>query len=158
MDWLDILQTVFQRLVRENCWQGRTVDVRVKTLTPEEAIGNHEHHDYPLIKGKERMMGADFLGSRGQAFTDMYGEFSGTLAEVGSLGLRNNYRRAIFLATLNAVARHLAIVEKTTHCKDFEPPQCAKDLVSYIKQNFGAASSGTGGSPTENGPSPWARI
>lgn len=137
MDWFDLLQSVFHRLVLENCWQSRTVNVRVKTLTPEEAIGNPEHKDYPLINGKERMMEAEFLGSRGQAFTDMYGVFSGTLEEVGAMELENNYRRAIFLATLNAISRRLRIVEKTIHCKDFEPPQCAKELASYVRDIFG---------------------
>lgn len=137
MEFFDSIRDVFQHLVCEKDWQDKTVDVRVKTLKPEEAIGNPEHQDYPLIKGKERMMEADFLGSRGQAFTDMYGSFSGALAEVGAMKLENNYRRAIFLATLNAVARRLGLVEKTVHCKDDQPPKCAKELASYIKQNFG---------------------
>lgn len=137
MEFLDSIRSLFATLVYENAWQHRTVGVRVKTLKPEEAIGNPEHQDYPLIKGKERMMEAEFLGSRGQAFTDMYGNFSGTLAEVAAMKPENNYRRAIFLATLNAVARHLGIVERTVHCRDNQPPRCAKELVSYIKENFG---------------------
>jgi hypothetical protein len=137
MDYLDSLQTVFRDLVCENSWRNVSVDVRVKTLSPEEAIGNPEHLDYPLIKGKERMMEAEFLGSRGQAFTDMYGEFSSTLDEVINMGLENNYRRAIFLASLNAVARHLGIVGKTVHCRDDQPPKCAKELASYMKDKFG---------------------
>jgi len=137
MEFFDSIRDVFQRLVYENAWGDKTVDVRVKTLTPDEAIGNPEHQDYPLIKGKERMMEAAFLESRGHAFTDMYGSFSGTLAEVATMKLQNNYRRAIFLATLNAVARRLGIVEKTVHCRDDQPPKCAEELASYIRQNFG---------------------
>jgi hypothetical protein len=116
---------------------SEAIDVRVKALKPEEAIGNPEDRDYPIIKGRERMMEACFKGSRGQAFTDMYEEFSGTLAEVSAMGLENNYRRAIFLATLNAVVRHLGMASKTVHCKDDQPPQCAKELLSYIKENYG---------------------
>jgi len=137
MEFFDLIRYVFQHLVCENSWDDSTVEIRVKTLTPEEAIGNPEHQDYPLIRGKERMMEADFLGSRGQAFTDMYGDFAGTLAEVAAMKLDNNYRRAIFLATLNAVARHLGIVRKTLHCKDDQPPRCARELLSYIKENYG---------------------
>ena len=137
MGFFDSIRNVFQRLVCENDWQDRTVNVRVKTLKPEEAIGNPEHKDYPLIKGKERMMEAEFLGSRGQAFTDMYGDFAGTLAKVGAMELGNSYRRAIFLATLNAVTRHLGIAERTVHCKDDQPPRCAKELLRYIKENYG---------------------
>lgn len=137
MNFFYMMQQELRRLIDEHSWQDEVVRVGVRTLTPEEAIGNPEDRDYPLIKGKERMMEAEFMGSRGQAFTDMYGEFSGTLAEVGDMELKNNYRRAIFIATLNAVARHLAIVEKTIHCKDFEPPKCAKELVSYVRENYG---------------------
>lgn len=137
MDFFDSLRSIFHHLVEEKSWQETTVDVRVKTLTPEEAIGNPEHQDYPLVKGKERMMEASLMGSRGQAFTDMYGDFSGTLAEVGAMKLENNYRRAIFLATLNAVARHLGMASKTVHCKDDQPPQCAKELATYIRENYG---------------------
>lgn len=137
MRCFDLLRNVFQSLVQKNCWQNKSVNVRVKTLTPEEAIGNPEHQDYPLIKGKERMMEADFLGSRGQAFTDMYGAFSGSLAEVGVMKLENNYRRAIFLATLNAVARHLGIVGKTVHCRDDQPPKCSEELANYMRERFG---------------------
>jgi hypothetical protein len=137
MDPFEELKSEFLGLIEENGFRDDVVHVKVKVLKPEEAIGNPEDRDYPLIKGKERMMEADFHGSRGQAFTDMYGEFSGTLAEAGAMRLKNNYRRAIFLATLNAVARHLGIVEKTIHCKDFEPPRCAKELVSYVKKNYG---------------------
>lgn len=137
MDFFDLLLREFQGLVEAHKWQNQTVDVRVKTLKPEEAIGNPEHSDYPIIKGRERMMEAEFYGGKGQAFTDMYGNFVGTLGDVSSMRLDNNYRRAVFLATLNAVARHVGIVDKTIHCKDDEPPQCAKELASYVTKNFG---------------------
>jgi hypothetical protein len=137
MEFLDSIRSLFESLVCENGWQDGTVDVRVKTLKPEEAIGNPEHQDYPLIKGKERMMEAEFMGSRGQAFTDTYGNFSGTLSEVAAMKLENNYRRAILLASLNAVARHLGVVERTVHCRDDQPPKCAEELVRYIRGSFG---------------------
>jgi uncharacterized protein (DUF4213/DUF364 family) len=137
MSFFNLMQQKFQHLVKENSWQDEVVRVDVKTLTPQEAIGNPEDRDYPLIKGRERMMEADFLGSRGQAFTDMYGSFAGTLEQVVTMKLENNFKRAIFLAALNAVARHLGIVAKTIHCKDDRPPQCAKELMSYIRENYG---------------------
>ncbi len=138
MDIFKLIRDRFQDLVRENSLPDEHVDVRVKTLTPQEAIGNPEHQDYPLVRGKERMMEAEILGARGQAFTDMYGNFSGTVAEVGAMRLENNYRRAIFLATLNAIARSLKIVENTVHCKDDQPPLCAKKLASYVRENYGS--------------------
>lgn len=136
MEYFDALGEAFERLVKANSWQDARVEVRVKTLTPEEAIGNPEHQDYPLIKGRERMMEAEVLGSRGQAFTDMFGNFSGTLAEIAAMKRENNFRRAIFLATLNALARRLGLVDRTVHCKDDRPPECAKELASYLESNY----------------------
>ncbi len=137
MDLFKLLRDRFQELASDYGLLDEHVDVRVKALTPQEAIGNPEHQDYPLIKGKERMMEATVLGARGQAFTDMYGNFSGSVAEVGAMRLENNYRRAIFLATLNAIARRLKIAENTIHCRDDNPPLCAKKLVSYVRENYG---------------------
>lgn len=138
MDALDVLRETLNRIVSANSWQDASVDVRVKTLTPEEAIGNPEHDDYPLVKGRERMMEAEFLGSRGQAFTDMYGNFSGTLAEVASMEIANNYRRAVFLATLNALCRHLGLVTQTVHCRDDKPPLCAQELARFVRETYGS--------------------
>jgi Putative heavy-metal chelation len=137
MDLFEKLRFNLSTIMKDNALESEEIDVRVKALMPEEAIGNPEDRDYPITKGRERMMEAHFRGSRGQAFTDMYGEFSGTLAEVTAMKLTNNYRRAIFLATLNAVARHLGIVRNTVHCKDDQPPLCAKELARYVKENFG---------------------
>ncbi|MEA1998446.1 MAG: hypothetical protein U9N61_03860, partial [Euryarchaeota archaeon] len=59
-------------------------------------------------KVPERLMQAEFSVFCGQAFTDMYGDFEGTLQDVLAMELNNNYRRAIFVATLqrcNAASR-----------------------------------------------------
>jgi hypothetical protein len=138
MQSFDVLRRALDRMVKANSWEEQTVHVRVKTLTPEEAIGNPEHQDYPLVKGRERMMEAKFLGSRGQAFTDMYGDFSGTLREVAAMEIENNYRRAVFLATLNALSRHLGLVTGTVHCRDDQPPLCAKELTGFIRDIYGS--------------------
>jgi len=50
--------------------------------------------------------------------------------------LDNNFKRAVFIATLNAVLRYLKLVNKTVHCKDKEPGDCAAHLVDYIKERF----------------------
>lgn len=111
--------------------------VSARPLTPEEAIGRPERQDFPLLKGKEVMLQATFAGAVGQAFTDMPGNYQGTLKEVITLPLRNNYERALFIATLNAVMRHLKLVDKTIHCRDQEPGQCAAHLVDYVRERFG---------------------
>jgi hypothetical protein len=124
-------------IIEQHSWEHEPIEVSVRTLSPEEAIGNPEHDDYPLVKGRERMMEAVFKGSQGQAFTDMYGVYSGTLIDTATMELKNNYRRTVFLSTLNAVMRHLGMLEGSVHCKDDDPPKCALELVSYIRNNFG---------------------
>ena len=116
-----------------------TVKVKAKVLSTEEAIGNPEEEDFPLQKGKERLMEAEFHGARGQAFTDRFGDFEGTVAEVLSTRLENNYRRAVFVATLNAMLRGLDLAEKTIHCRDKEPALCAGELALYLEERHPGA-------------------
>ncbi|MEA1945154.1 MAG: hypothetical protein U9N07_07475 [Euryarchaeota archaeon] len=127
----------FGRIVAENGLSGATVVIRAKPLTPEEAIGNPECEDFPILKGRERLMQAEFRGSFGQAFTDMYGDFEGTLQDVLNLELTNNFRRAIFVATLNAVMRHLGMIEGSVHCKDSGPEECGLDLLEFLEGHRG---------------------
>ena len=83
------------------------------------------------------MIEARFRGCRGQAFTDMPRSFSATLEEILLLPLDRNDNRAIFVASLNAVMRHLNLIEKTIHCRDEEPRLCAGQLVEYVHKRFG---------------------
>lgn len=120
-------------------WDLFTERIRIKArpLSPEEAIGNPEADDYPLQKGKERLMHAEFRGSFGQAFTDRYGDYEGSLAEVFSINLENNYRRAVFVASLNALLRYTGHIGNTVHCRDQDPPLCAAKLSKYLKKRYG---------------------
>ncbi len=113
------------------------VRVKPRVLATEEAIGNPEADDFPLQKGKERLMQAALLGAMGQAFTDRYGDFEGILEDILKMSLENNFRRAVFVSTANAVLRHLGRIEKTVHCRDGEPTECAVELAAYIKRKYG---------------------
>jgi len=128
-----VIKEKFERIVAENDLLDETVVIRAKPLTPKEAIGNPEGNDFPILKGRERMMQAEFRGSFGQAFTDMYGDFEGTLQDVLAMELTNNYRRAIFVATLNAVMRYLGLIEGSVHCKDSGPEDCGLDLIEFLE-------------------------
>ncbi|MFH1091699.1 MAG: DUF364 domain-containing protein [Pseudomonadota bacterium] len=116
---------------------GERVIIRARTLSPQEAIGNPEADDFPLQKGKERLMQAEFRGALGQAFTDRYGDFEGLLEDVLQMPLENNYRRAVFIAALNAVMKHLHQTLTTVHCRDQEPADCAARLADFIKEKYG---------------------
>ncbi len=125
-----------------------TVKVKAKVLSTEEAIGNPEEDDFPLQKGRERLMEAEFFDARGQAFTDRFGGFEGTVAEVLASRLENNFRRAVFVSTLNAMLRRLGLADKTIHCRDKEPALCAGELAVYLeKRHKGARIAQVGFQP-----------
>ena len=133
----DIIKQEFAKIIKENGLESGEVVIRATPLSPREAIGNPEDRDYPLVIGVERLMQAEFRDCRGQAFTDMYGDFSGRLSDIVEMDLTNNFRRAIFISSLNAVMRYLGLVDKTVHCKDNEPRECSYELVKYIERNYG---------------------
>jgi len=133
----DIRERFFNLTKEKNLMSQEVEVVGARPLTPQEVIGRPERDDFPLLKGKEVMIQADFKGSLGQAFTDMPGNYSGTLKEIFDMSLDNNFKRALFISTLNAVLRYLNYISKTVHCRDKEPEECAAHLVDYIKERFG---------------------
>lgn len=133
----DILKKEFIKIINENGLESEEVVIKAAPLSPEEAIGNPEDRDYPLVMGKERLMQAELKGSLGQAFTDMYGNFSSRLADIVEMDLTNNFRRAIFISSLNAVMRYLGLITKSIHCRNEEPRECSHELVKYIEKNYG---------------------
>jgi uncharacterized protein (DUF4213/DUF364 family) len=127
----------FSKLIDNKNFYNEKVVIRARILDPQEAIGNPERTDFPLLKGKERIMQADFKGSYGQAFTDMYGNYEGRLDQIINMNLSNNYRRAIFVSTINAVMRYLNLIKGTIHCKDEDPEFCGEEIIKYISTNYG---------------------
>jgi len=133
----EIIRKEFIKLINENGLEGEEVIVRAAALSPEQAIGNPDDKDYPLVKGVERLMQAEFRRGRGQAFTDRYGNFSGRLADIAAMDLNNNFRRAVFISSLNALMRHLGLAAQTIHCRNEQPRECSHKLVRYIEENYG---------------------
>lgn len=136
-NFYDELLNKFKKIVIKNGLMSERIRITGKILKPEEAIGNPIRQDYPILKGKEKLIEADFKGAKGQAFTNMPGQFSGTLEEIIHKPLKTNFDRAVLISTINAVCKYLNIVDKTIHCKDEEPERCSKKLVKYIKENYG---------------------
>ncbi|HZK42895.1 MAG TPA: DUF364 domain-containing protein [Syntrophomonadaceae bacterium] len=130
------LLTEFAQIVKENNLMNEEIIVTARTLSTEEAIGNPERQDYPIIKGKEKLIQADFKGYKGQAFTDMPGSFKGTIEEIVNQVPENNWDRGILIATMNAVCRYLDLIEGTIHCHDEEPEECASALQAHISQQY----------------------
>jgi putative heavy-metal chelation protein len=115
------------------------IEIRARALSTQEAIGNPEHQDFPIQKGKEKLMQATFRGAGGQAFTDMYGDYEGTLEQILKLRMENNHQRAVFVAALNAVLRYLGRIEGSIHCRDEEPVTCGKAIVPYLEEHHSGA-------------------
>ncbi len=139
MELLKEIQMKLAEIVKEMSWQDENVIVvNTRALTVDEAIGNPERQDYPIQKGKEVMLETTFKGSKGQAFTDQPGNFTGTLQDVINLQLQSNFERAVFVATLNAVLRFQEKVDKTVHCRDKEPGICAMHLAKVVRERFGS--------------------
>jgi len=126
-------------LWKEEGLLSEKIQIRARALSTKEAIGNPEHQDFPIQKGKEKLMQASFMDAGGQAFTDMYGDYEGTLEQVLQLPMDNNHQRAVFVASLNAVLRYLGQIEGSIHCRDEEPVRCGKALVSYLKDRYSGA-------------------
>ena len=137
-DVYDVIKGRMFALCQDKDLLGHPVRVKARVLSTEEAIGNPEADDFPLQKGKERLMQAEFLDAVGQAFTDQYGDFEGILENVLQMNLENNFRRAIFVATVNAVLRHAGRIKGTVHCRDKGPGECALQLVHHLKARYGS--------------------
>jgi hypothetical protein len=133
---LEELQARAHEIWRDRGLLEERIAVAARVLTPEEAIGNPEGDDFPIQKGRERMMEAQVLGARGQAFSDQYGDFVGTLAEIAEMKLENNYRRAVFVSALNASLRALGLCDRTVHCRDAGPGECAQLLREHLRDLY----------------------
>jgi hypothetical protein len=137
---MSVLETVRKRAVEVWTEEG-LLDERVRVvagpLSVEEAIGTPDEHDFPIQQGKERLLEAGFKDSRGQAFTDHFGTYSGKLSEIAAFDLKDTFSRAIFVATLNAVMRDLDRTQRTVHCKDEGPKLCSHKMPEYIRATFG---------------------
>lgn len=130
------LQSEFSKLVDEFQLREAKVEVKATALSPEDAIGATKRQDYVILKGKERLLQATVIGYKGQAFTGALGDFSGSLDDVLALPLTDDYQRAVYIATLNAVAAYTGKVEKTVHCKNEGPELCAQQTVEFFKENY----------------------
>jgi len=131
------LKRALNDIAAENSLLESEVNITAKILTPEEAIGKTERRDFPLLQGRESLIQADFKGALGQAFTDTPKTFRGRLKEILKLRLTDNGKRALFVATLNALLRYKCIINDTVHCKDNGPELCAGEMAGAIIEKYG---------------------
>jgi len=135
-----ILEEVRDRAMaiwRERDMLGQSVRVVAGPLSVAEAIGDTGESDFPIQKGKEKLMEAGFGNARGQAFTSHFGRHSATLGEIADLPLDTDFNRAVFVAALNAAMRSLDQTGHTIHCRDQGPRDCAKALPGFLRGEYG---------------------
>ncbi|MEA1961191.1 MAG: DUF364 domain-containing protein [Bacillota bacterium] len=142
IEFYEELVNRFRTVAAENNLLDDEITITSRALSTKEAIGNPERRDYPIIKGKEKLMQAEFKGFKGQAFTDMPGMFQGSLKQVLEMVPENNCDRAILVASMNAVLRYLNLIDRTIHCHDEEPEECAQALLQHIQENYPQARIG----------------
>ncbi len=136
-EFYTLLKDRFADLVDQNNLDLDEISIATKGLTAHEAIGMTLRKDFPILTGKEVMLQASYKGSAGQAFTSTPVEFVGSLREVleGDIA-HDELAMSLFIATLNAVMRHLELIDGTIHCKDEGPEICGGKYVEYFKENY----------------------
>lgn len=133
---LDTVKTIVINRLKDENLLDEDILIKARVLSTKEAIGNPENYDFPILKGKEKIMEADFRGFKGQAFTDMYGGYKGSLGNVFNFEASNNYRRALQVATINALTNYWGLASNTAHCKDEVPKICASKIVDFIQKEY----------------------
>jgi hypothetical protein len=122
----DTLKTALRKLAARNGWLDDALDVECKALTTEEAIGTPVEQDYPIQRGKETMLQVVFRGHIGQAFSrEVIARRTYSLQEVLALPLDTDWQRAVLIASANAVFAAAGNIDRTIHCKNQEPADCA---------------------------------
>lgn len=134
-----MIETIYEQLMRTfraqaklNDLMDEEVTIRWYPMSPHEAIGDPDDRDYPIIKGKERIVEAELRGAKGHAYSDEFGSGKTRIKNLLEGLPRTNRERAVFIAALNATYRHLGLCEGTVHCKDNEPRECAEELSKRI--------------------------
>jgi len=134
---IDVAKLKFMELLTETDYMSEKVEIHCKALSKEEAIGDPLHRDYPIQLGKEKIIEANFKGTRGHAFSDAYFNYCGTVKDIIDMTLDTNAKRAIFIASLNAVLSHMGKIKQAVHCRDNELLECRDCFKKYISDNFG---------------------
>lgn len=142
MTYYEQIKEKMQAIVQEHQLDQESITISSSVLSTEEAIGITERKDFPLIKGKEKLINASFRGAVGQAFTDQPAVFKGSISQVMALDLDQNNNRALFIATSNAILRHLGLISNTVHCKNDGPENCAREMRDHLLLHYPGARIG----------------
>ena len=114
-----------------------TQRINVVPLSPDQAIGPEADGDFVIKKGKERVIETALGSARGQAFTDTPSDWAGALDDALRLDLSSVGKRAVLVATMNAVLRRMGMATGTVHCRDRDPKRCGPEMAGLMEQRYG---------------------
>ena len=137
MKILNLVKDKFKNILIKNNLFNEQIEIEMRPLKPEEAIGYPRRDDYPLLQGKEVLVEAEFKNAKGQAFTDEPFDFKGSVKNIFELPLNTNRNRALFISSLNAILKFLNLINGTIHCKNDEPEECAGEVANFLYKKFG---------------------
>lgn len=132
-----------QTLIQENPdFELLQINIQSRALKNEEAIGNPDRKDFPLLTGKEVLLQADIEGFRGQAFTGDPVEYHGTLQSILLLPDDRPGNNALMVAALNALMSKMGKADHTIHCMNNEPEECALQICNAVYEKHGRCRVG----------------
>ncbi len=94
-------------------------------------------NDYALMRGREVLLTCHFRGVEGQVFTVMPRFFHGSIGAILRLSLDSIEKRSVFYATINALLRYMGLIDRTIHCRGYDPEKCGERLARWIINNYG---------------------
>lgn len=134
-----VLVDRFKKVLETHHLESEEIIIKARGLSPEEAIGKTERTDYPILAGREIMLEAEYKGEKGQAFTSAPAGFKGSLSQILELDLEGDlHARGLFIAAMNAVMKSLGLADRTIHCREAEPEECARQAAAFIREQYGS--------------------
>lgn len=136
-------QEALKKLLAENKELGSLeINITSRALKNEEAIGNPDRKDFPLLTGKEVLLQAEIDGLLGQAFTSDPIAYKGNIKAILDLSGERPGNYALMVATLNALTNKMGKANNTIHCLNNEPEDCAKQICQDLIKNHGHCKVG----------------
>ncbi len=142
MQYMNAKDALISILNKQEELKELNLNVTSRALKNEEAIGNPTRTDFPLLQGEEVLLQVDIDGGLGQAFTSAPVAYQGNIEGILNFPSDEIGNNALFVATLNAVAHKLGLVEKTKHCINDQPEECGKKISENIKEEYGLCNIG----------------
>lgn len=113
------------------------IEITVRSLTAEEAIGKTDRTDYPILTGRDVMIEATYNGFKGQAFTEAPADFRGTIKQILELPFETDeHARGLLIATLNAVMGYMGHCDRMIHCRNDGPKLCGKEIAKQLMSEY----------------------